>query len=267
MTVFGLLRVKNEARWIQAVIAAMRPICKRIFVLDDNSDDGTFELCEEVAGITVFRSPFHGLDERRDKNFLLQRAMECVPGHHLAGDTRSPYWALAIDGDEMLDEGGPAALKDALTETNEHAFQLPVKYLWDSDLSRYPEQRQIRVDGVYRRFTRPSVFRLFDGDFLFARTSWTGNLHCSSVPMQLLRETHAVVEGASLWHMGYNDRADRLRKYLWYNEIDPYNQREDYYRHCVQGDLDDVPADARLLHAGPLELINMPGARLAGKGA
>ncbi len=257
MTVFGLLRIKNEARWIADVIASALPVCERVFVLDDHSDDGTPELCDKISGVSVFRSTFAGLDERRDKNFLLAQAMACVPGAHLDRDERSPFWALAIDGDELLDERGPEVIRRTLPSAQGHAFRLPVRYLWDSDLGVYPERRQIRVDGVYRQFARPSLFRIFNRDFLFISTPWGGNLHCSSIPQQLLHGAHATLDDAPLWHLGYNDRADRLRKHLWYNQIDPGNQGEDEYRHCVQGDLPEVPASARLKHAGPLELVTV----------
>jgi len=261
MTVFGMLRIRNEARWIVDVVKAMLPICERVFILDDHSDDGTPELCEVISGVTLFRSPFVGLDERRDKNFLLGLALACVPEENLTGNIRSPFWALAIDGDELLDDDGPAVLRAELASTEANAFRLPVRYLWDNDLTVYSKQRQIRVDGVYRQFARPSLFRLFNREFHFMSTPWGGNLHCSSIPQQLLHDVHSTLPCAPLWHLGYNDRADRLRKYHWYNSVDPGNQGEDEYRHCVQGDVPEVPATARLLHAGPLELMTVGGKR------
>jgi hypothetical protein len=49
-------------------------------------------------------------------------------------------------------------------------------------------------------------------------------------------------------------RSDRLMKYRWYNTTDPNNEREDCYRHMVQGDLPEVPAYLKLKRAGPLRL-------------
>jgi hypothetical protein len=63
-----------------------------------------------------------------------------------------------------------------------------------------------------------------------------------------------LIPGAPLWHLGYNDLEDRVRKYAWYNQMDPNNQPEDCYRHMVQGDITEIPADAVLRHAGPLRL-------------
>jgi len=260
MTIFGMLRIRNEARWITDVLASIFPLCERVFVLDDHSDDGTAELCERSGGpVTVFRSQFSGLDESRDKNFLLEQVMGCVPpvhfgAGHLPGDEQSPFWVLAIDGDELLDTRGVDTIRRTLPTTAGHAFKLPIRYLWDSDMSLYPERRQIRVDGVYRNFARPSLFRLFNRRFRFQSTPWGGNLHCSSIPQELLHVAQVKLD-APLWHLGYNDRADRLRKYAWYNKVDPGNQGEDQYRHIVQGDVPEIPANAKLRHAGPLELV------------
>lgn len=260
MTLFGLLRIKNESRWIREVLAAALPICERIFVLDDNSTDGTPEVCESVSErVTVIRSEFTTLDESRDKSLLLQRVMDCVPDVHLRGNPRSPFWALAIDGDELLDTGPRRQrIVETCRDHPAHAFKLPIKYLWNSDLSLVDRlgHRQIRADGVYAKFARPSVFRLFNRAFRYQTTPWGGNFHCSSIPQELLGQSDNLI-GCPIWHLGYNDQADRIRKWEWYNKIDPGNAAEDEYRHCVQGDVVSVPAHARLKHAGPLRLEMM----------
>jgi len=183
--------------------------------------------------------------------------MQNVSDIHLRGNERSPYWAIHFDGDELLAEGGQAAIATTLEATSAHAFKLPIRYLWDSDMSllRVPGQRRVRVDGVYRTFARPSVFRLFNSAFRFQATPWGGNFHCSSIPQQLLHHAHATIERAPILHLGYNYKADRLRKYAWYNAIDPNNHAEDRYRHMVQGDVPDIPVSAKLMHAGPCEFV------------
>src|ERR1039458_9255817 len=97
MTVFGMLRVKNECRWIKEVLESILPLCERIFVLDDHSDDITPEICEKLdERITVYRSQFVGLDETRDKNFLLSQIMSFISEYWLRGSETSPYWILEI---------------------------------------------------------------------------------------------------------------------------------------------------------------------------
>lgn len=248
-TIYGMLRIRNEARWITRVLESILPICERIFVLDDNSTDNTVDLCERLPRVSVFRSPFVTLDESRDKNWMLQKMYEAVPAEHqhfLNGNSESPYWCLAIDGDEELAAGDPGVLAEAI-KGPQHIHTPRILYLWD-------RENQVRVDGVYREFRRPSLFRLMNREFTYKSTPWGNgaNFHCSNIPQEMLHHSHP--SEARLLHYGYMEREDRIRKHAWYNTVDPANHGEDCYRHCVQGDVPEVPADARLKWAGPLEL-------------
>jgi glycosyltransferase involved in cell wall biosynthesis len=253
MTIFGMMRVKNEAKWIIEVVTAILPICERVFILDDNSTDDTPILLDRFnERVTLFRSPFTGLDESRDKEFLLDRIYGCIGDMWSSGDEKSPFWALAIDGDEVLVPEGQLAIHSTLLSSRKiHAYKLPIHYLWN-------DRQHRRVDGVYRHFARPSIFRLMNKAFRFQRTPWGGNFHCSSIPQELLHHSNhpdAIISGAPLLHLGYMDKAQRLKKYEWYNKMDPNNPHEDCYRHIVQGDVPEVPADAKLKWAGPLEIV------------
>lgn len=260
MTIFGLTRCRNESRWIHPVIEAALPLCERFYVFDDHSSEGTPELCERMGDkLTVIRSPFDDVtDERRDKQHVLDRIMAAVSDIHLRGNEQSPFWILAIDSDELLDPSAIPVIRANLAVTKAHAFKLPIRYLWDSDLSlvRHPGHRRVRVDGVYRTFARPSIFRLFNGAFKFQSTPWGGNFHCSSIPQELLGHAHEMLP-APIWHLGYNDKADRMRKYAFYNRVDPNNQMEDQYKHICQGDLPEIPATMKLKWAGPMQFEMM----------
>jgi hypothetical protein len=111
------------------------------------------------------------------------------------------------------------------------------------------------VDGVYGRFYRPSLFRLMNRNFRFQSTPWGGNLHCASIPQEMLHCSAKTEIG--LLHYGYLDRDLRLRKYEWYNRVDPNNYAEDCYRHMVQGDIPEVPPSMKLRHAGPLQFESL----------
>lgn len=231
MRIVGMTRVKNEARWIERAIRAALDVCEQVVVFDDHSTDGTDEICAAIDGVLLVRSPFEGLDEARDKNTLLSQLNE-------------PDYVLHFDGDEELAAGGADLILGAIREHRyADAWRLPVVYLWDS-----PEQ--MRTDGVYGTFTRPSLFRYVQGR-QFGATVYGGNFHCGNVPGPV---TYIARCAARLMHYGYMDRADRLRKFAWYNEHDPGNDLEDHYRHIVQGDVPDIPATATLKHAGPLNL-------------
>lgn len=233
MPTIGLLRVKDESRWIERSIRSISGICERVVVMDDGSTDDTREIAA-ACGATVLCSPFTGLDETRDKNWLLEQANP-EPGD----------WCLLIDGDEELHRDD-AGVVTAATRGNAQGVTLKILYLWD-------DERKIRTDGVYGRFTRPSLFR-FDPARQFKSTRNGGNFHCGSTPHGTAPIAHCE---ARLLHYGYLHREDRIRKYHWYRQMDPGNAYEDGYRHVAQGDLPEIPAGARLRHAGPMQFASL----------
>lgn len=246
MTVTGCLRVRNEARWIRRCVESILPVCDHILVFDDHSTDVTRDIVAQTVlaagynSLQLIVSPFEGLDEVRDKNYLLERALKSAPENHGA----PPDWILMIDGDEAFAPGAVDQLaKDMLLATAVGRFRalaFPILYLWD-------REDQIRIDGVYRQMSRVSAFR--PGRERFERTDAGGNFHCGNCPQQI--KDRALVN-CPLLHFGYMDKEDRIRKYRWYQEHDPANAAEDYYRHMVIGDL--FPADSKFRHGGPLEL-------------
>lgn len=254
----AMLRIRNEARWIDEVIEALLPLCARIFILDDHSTDETAAICARYEAAEVFPSPFEGLNEARDKNYLFGRVMEQC----------KPTWILCVDGDEVLSPGSADVIRERVKTAECDAFSFKIVFLWND---RYTA----RVDRIYDHFWRPSMFRPFHpdpnkpdhakiaGDLRWLTTPFgrvvngeTPNLHCSSVPQRYLAGQQRC-DGASLLHYGYMDRADRVRKLDYYTGIDWLNQAEDSYRHMTQGDgvtLEELPTTQRLIREGRMTL-------------
>ena len=247
----AMLRIKNESRWIRQVLESIYPICHRIFILDDHSTDNTIQICQEFSNVVLIQSPFDTLDESRDKNWLYDQVLSSP----LYAGFQWPEWLICIDGDEVLDERDRDLLVSDFKNPDAVAYKLQILYMWSD--------KTIRIDGVYRHFCRPSAFRIINPDFRFLTTPFGNgaNFHCSSIPQELLYQ--AAESKARLIHLGYIDREIRLRKWKWYNSIDPRNVGEGYdsrhpergsYPHIVQGDIREVPAHIKLMHAGPLKL-------------
>lgn len=226
-----MLRIRNEARWIERAISSILPLCARVFVMDDHSDDDTLYRCQSMPKVNAFESPFNGLNESRDKNHLLEIVMK-----------EKPEWIVAVDGDEVLAPNALEPLRAAMNGPSP-CLSLRVLYLWD-------REDQVRVDGVYGDFHRESVFRPDGSRF---QENGGANFHCGNVPWQI-RQHRQVLSNVPLLHFGYLHREDRIRKYKFYTAADPGNVREGEYLHVIQGDTPEVPADARLTHGGPLRL-------------
>ena len=245
MKTLGFMRIKNEERWILRVIKSMLPVCERILILDDNSTDDTASICEAFPQVTLFHSTFEGINEVRDKNVLMERLEEIAK----EGDA-----IVHCDGDEEIAAGSHEQIRRiASSDRQNDAWRFHILYLWDT-----PDQ--IRVDGIYRDFWRPSMFRFHPGARFVSHTP--GGFHCGNAP----EPRNIVRMPAEILHYGYLHREDRIRKWNWYNSIDPVNRSEGYddrfperrcYPHIVQGDIPEVPANARLMHAGPLQLESL----------
>lgn len=239
MNIIGFMRVKNEARWIRESVESLLPLADRVYILDDHSTDGTPEICEALPRVTVIRSTFHGIDEARDKTFLVGYVWD-----RLTAEERADSWGFFLDGDELLERGGAKKVRASLASGAAQSYRFRFIYFWNS-------RDQIRTDGVYNHMWRQSAWKLGPNQ-RFMQTRFGGNFHCGSVPEPFVRR--AAQCPARILHLGYMLKEDRLRKFAWYSKIDPNNMVEDGYRHMVQGDIPEIPASARLKHAGPLKL-------------
>jgi glycosyltransferase involved in cell wall biosynthesis len=245
----AMLRIKNEARWLQRVLDSISPLCQTIFVFDDHSTDASQSIILNHEKTIYLASPFTGLNETRDKDWLLEQVIRSLPGDELTGE--SHYWVLCIDGDEELEKDGTNKIRKMVwADPRALSFYFKILYLWDSpDL--------VRVDRRYGEFDRPSMFRLINPGFRFQSTPWGGNMHCSSIPQEFLG--HAKTSGVALLHYGYMLAEDRMSKWKWYNTVDPGNEMEDQYRHMIQGDVGGPGAGETLKWAGPLRVESLEG--------
>lgn len=236
MTVVGLVRAKNAARWIEECLCSLMPACSRVFMLDDHSEDSTAAIAASIPEVHVIRSPFADLNEARDKTFLLSQVKMLA----------SPDWAVMIDADEVLLDAADLLMNIASGKAK--AYRLKVLALWDR-----PDQ--IRVDGIYADFWRASVFHIPSTTGLWVQRNMAGpNLHCDSVPTELSAGAIRCNPPVRLKHYGPMLREDRIAKYRFYRSVDPDSPAEDNYRHSVLGDLPEFPKDAVYRHGGPLKL-------------
>lgn len=234
LNVVGMLRIKNEARWIQQVLRSIVPVCHKIYVLDDHSTDSTTEIVRQFPQVHLLESVFDDFNEARDKDYLLHQILQ----------TSDADYVLAIDGDEELERSGVQKIQTVLTrqgaDSSISVWTFQILYLWDRpDL--------VRVDGVYQNFFRPSLFKIRGESarkLMFQRTTAPHNLHCSNFPQGL--RGRIVQSDVRLKHYGYMMAEDRSRKYEWYNRIDPGSVNEDGYKHIIEQPNRHAPGPVQL---------------------
>jgi glycosyltransferase involved in cell wall biosynthesis len=267
VTITGMVRVKNGGRWLRACLDSLLAICSNVLALDDRSTDDTREILDDFfPRVHYFVSSFIGLNEARDKNFLLQAisnfgAVRCAPDdlkHQPQADVITKFiqytfpkfpktdWVVAMDADEALLD--PHVLLLNIQSGRSDCYATRTITLWDSP-------SQIRVDGIYGGLWRAGIFKLAATDGIWRVHPGSSNLHCGSVPYDIIARSVRCSPEARVAHYGSMLKEDRVAKYEWYLANDTNNMaNEDYYRHAVQGDLPQFPADAVFKHGGPLRL-------------
>jgi hypothetical protein len=218
LQLLGAMRVKNESRWIYESIESQLTICDKVLVFDDHSTDDTRDIVRSFGELCILmESPFSGLDEARDKNYILE---------HLV--IANPEWVLWVDGDEVLESNAARVLEPALNDESACAFTLPFAYFWN-------DREHVRIDGVYGDFCRTTMFRVKGQDTVALRFLATGsgpNFHCGTYPQGLCGNVRYL--DTRMKHYGYLTPEQRQAKFEWYNKIDPNNEREDCYRHMIE---------------------------------
>ena len=243
MIIVAILRVKNEARWIERCLRSLH-FCDKVIVLDDHSTDATPGIVVKL-GAELIRSPFEGLDEPRDRNLLLERAAEFAPD-----------WIVCPDGDEKFTAEATASLLEWVGRAVQSAplefitLSFPILYLWN-------DEQTVRRDGVYREFRAVRAFE-FRPSLRYPKGQGLPGFHCGTPEssLRMMRRKGFAPQGPLL-HFGYIDAAERRRKFEFYRANDPGNQLEDNYRHLTQGDPGGEGAEVRLRHAGPLQLKSL----------
>lgn len=271
--IIGMMRVKNEARWIGRAIRSLGRLCHGLMVLDDRSEDATRAIADDAAcevfggDYSVYDSPFESLNEARDKEWLLERVVEYVRKAY--GRARlDNLWIWCMDGDEELPAGAAETLR-AMVKSGEHdAFMVGFLYLWN-------DPRKLRVDGRFLSLGRVSLFRYQRGKSDFRSLYFEGadDLHVGNAPIEahrkavpvqatpvhsLYSDLNAKLTIVRLLHYGYMLPEDRKRKVAWYSVQDPNNASEGRYQHLIQGDEGGPSASAYLTHGGPLRITDLP---------
>lgn len=217
--IVAMLRIKDESEWIAEVLASIEKIADEIVILDDHSTDDTVSICRTFSKVVdLFEQKNLDVDEARDKNLLLQMALN-----------RNPAWILAMDGDEVLEDSASARIRAALESAPEQvvAFEFEWLYFWN-DRAHY------RTDGKYNNLWHRRLFRVHGQDvknLRFMSTQHGSNFHCGSIPGNLIGSAFRL--DVKVKHFGYFHLDQRKSKFEFYQKNDPEAAAKGYYDHLI----------------------------------
>jgi glycosyltransferase involved in cell wall biosynthesis len=94
-----LTPVRNEAWILPRFLAVTQRVADLIIVLDQNSTDGSAEICQAHPKVRLLRNPNSKYDEAERQRILIETARKLVP---------MPRVLLALDADEVLAADAPS---------------------------------------------------------------------------------------------------------------------------------------------------------------
>lgn len=207
MKLVASLVVRNErGRYLELCIRSLLGFCDEIRVLDDGSDDGSADLCEQL-GAAVTRSPSTSFfqHEGRIRQRLLDWTLAAGPTH-----------VLSIDADEIVSDGA-AVRRLVELQPDARVWSLAMEEVWEFD----SDALCIREDGGWRTHPVPVLWRAPTERLGQSWRITNRRLACGREPMAVQRLAGgAVPTGEQLLHLGWLDPSERQRRYDRYAVAD-----------------------------------------------
>lgn len=203
MNLVASLIARNErARYLEPCIRHLQSFCDEIRVLDDASDDGTYEWLAEQDRVVTMRnlSPAFWIHEGRVRQRLLDWTLQSGASH-----------ILALDCDEFVSDG--AELRAALERPNRvGVWTLPMEEIWNAT----DDGLSVRVDGAWRPYPCPILYAVRPGLKMSDR-----QLACGREPVAIRSKArHAPASGSTCLHFGWSNKSHRQARYDRYVKAD-----------------------------------------------
>ena len=196
--------VRNElSRYLELSVEHLLSFCDEIRVIDDNSDDGTFEYLRKQERVLVARNDGAAFMsyESQVRNLLLDWTMDAQPDY-----------VLSIDADEFVAD--PYVVKECAERYGRPVYTLDMIEVWEANQLNL----SIRQDGAWGPRLCPILWQ--------APTRLTNEwripnrkLACGREP-ERVRRTPFRKSGTSVLHWGWTNQAERVARAERYFEHD-----------------------------------------------
>lgn len=202
MKLVASLITHNEiGRYLKPCVQSLEEFVDEIRVLDDFSDDGTYEWLLQRESCYVLSNggaPFFA-HEGDARNALLDWTLEGTPTH-----------VLAIDADEFVTNG--QAVRQCLTQ-GANVWTLKMEEVWKID----QESLWIRNDGGWHAHQIPCLWRVPE---IMRGEEWRISdraLACGREPVAVRNQFRKAIQtGESILHFGWTNEGAREARYQRY---------------------------------------------------
>jgi len=101
MKIIGIMVLKNEELWLKNVIENVIEFCDKLIILDNNSDDMTWEIIRKM--------------QNQSSKIFSYKIKSMAESHsYISGYAGTNTWVFGVDGDELYDPIGLQKLKKEL---------------------------------------------------------------------------------------------------------------------------------------------------------
>lgn len=203
MNLIASMITRNEMqRYLPLAVTHLLTFCDEIRVLDDGSEDGTFEYLERTPRVSVMANdgPRFFEYESQARQRLLEWTMRA-----------SPDYVLSIDADEFV--GSPELLKRSM-QMGGQVYTLSMEEVWSVN----EDHLNVRVDGHWGPRPCPILWRAPAE----LNSFWNipdRKLACGREPLQV-RRTRAKPTRSSVLHFGWTRESERQARAERYFEHD-----------------------------------------------
>ena len=207
--IHGMMLVRNEKnRKLQTdysifreVLEAMSDLCERLVICDDNSDDGTFELCQKYTKDLL----------RTNKCTWESNELEVrkTLWNKTISEVKHGDWIVCLDADEVIDNAD--GLNYMLKALPPHVDGLGFRLFDMWDMEHY------REDEYWKAHFYPWTFAVrYDANKEYV---WHEKaLHCGRFPANASQRMLPTM--IPVRHYGWALEEDRIKKYERYMRID-----------------------------------------------
>lgn len=214
MKIFVITPMLNEAsRYLHSAISNALEWADEVFVYDDGSDDGSFEVALDAGAMVMARQP--GVSSFLEHEGRFRQGM--WDAMNLCLDPTPTDWIFAIDADECLvaDEVNARSLLEyniaEAAHTNAKSCIVPVPEFFGYDEDGTPLRR---MDGFWGTIAGTRLFRWQAGGRYSDKAMGSG---AEPGFVQACRKHQS--EGLSLCHYGYAQESDQVSKYNRYTQL------------------------------------------------
>lgn len=197
--------VKNECnRYLEKVINSVSSFVDYYVIIDDASEDKTYELCEKLLE-KYPHSIIRNSKSLFNNEYILREQLWKETIKH------NPGWILSIDADEEFQCGSNVIIRNLIKNNNIDMYYFKMFDMWND--THYRDDEFWCVHKHYM----PFLFRYTeDATYHWKKT----NQHCGRFPMEVDYVKYAEID-LKVKHWGWSKEVDRVQKYHRYLINDP----------------------------------------------